>query len=48
MYVHIYIYKNLMVGTSLAAQWLRICLALQGTRVRSLGGKPESHMLQSN
>ena len=28
--------QNLVVGTSLVAQWLRICLPVQGTRVRSL------------
>ena len=27
--------KNLL-GTSLVAQWLRICLPMQGTRVRAL------------
>ena len=28
--------QNKMVGASLVAQWLRICLLLQGTRVRAL------------
>ena len=28
--------KNSMRGTSLVAQWLRICLPMQGTRVRAL------------
>ena len=28
--------KNLL-GASLVAQWLRICLLMQGTRVRALG-----------
>ena len=28
--------KNLPTGASLAAQWLRICLLMQGTRVRAL------------
>ena len=28
--------KNIPPGTSLVAQWLRICLPMQGTRVRSL------------
>ena len=28
--------KMYSVGTSLVAQWLRICLQIQGTRVRSL------------
>ena len=40
------------LGASLAVQWLRVCLAVQGTRVRSLGredhtchraAKPASH-----
>ena len=29
-------YKIRMSGASLAAQWLRICLPMQGTRVRAL------------
>ena len=33
-------------GTSLVVQWLRICLPMQGTWVRSLPGR--SHMLRSN
>ena len=28
--------KKLHVGASLVAQWLRICLPMQGTRVRAL------------
>ena len=28
--------KNVCLGTSLVAQWLRICLPVQGTQVRSL------------
>ena len=28
--------KNLPAGASLVAQWLRICLLMQGTRVRAL------------
>ena len=28
--------KNLPAGASLVAQWLRICLPMQGTRVRAL------------
>ena len=28
--------KKEMVGASLVAQWLRICLLMQGTRVRVL------------
>ena len=27
------------IGTSLVAQWLRICLPMQGTRVEALSGK---------
>ena len=36
------------LGTSLAVQWLRIRLPMQGTRVRSLVGEIRSHMLRSN
>ena len=28
--------KNVVGGASLVAQWLRICLLMQGTRVRAL------------
>ena len=36
-------------GTSLVAQWLRICLPMQGTWVRSLIPSPgRPHMLWSN
>ena len=28
--------KKLKIGTSLVVQWLRICLPVQGTRVRAL------------
>ena len=35
-------------GTSPVVQWLRICLAVQGMRVRSLVGKLRSHMPQGN
>ena len=28
--------KNLLAGAFLVAQWLRICLPMQGTRVRAL------------
>ena len=37
--------KNLPTGASLVAQWLRVRLPMQGTRVRDLG---RSHMLRSN
>ena len=30
------IYKNRNRGASLVAQWLRVCLLMQGTRVRAL------------
>ena len=32
----IYHQKNVCFGASLVAQWLRICLPMQGTRVRAL------------
>ena len=28
--------KNVSLGASLVAQWLRVCLLMQGTRVRAL------------
>ena len=28
--------KNTITGASLVAQWLRVCLPMQGTRVRAL------------
>ena len=31
-----YVNETVKVGTSLVAQWLRICLPMQGTRVRAL------------
>ena len=31
-------------GMSLVVQWLRLCLAMQGTQVRSLVWEPRSHM----
>ena len=34
--------------TSLVVQWLRICLAMQETRVQSLVGELRSHMQTSN
>ena len=30
------VYKNVHLGASLVAQWLRICLLMQGTQVRAL------------
>ena len=33
-------------GTSLAVQWLRLHLPVQGVRVRSLVGELRSHMLR--
>ena len=35
MYVYM-VFKNVLNGASLVAQWLRICLLMQGTRVRAL------------
>ena len=35
-------------GTSLVVQWLRICLAMQETWVRSLIGEVRSHVPLSN
>ena len=40
--------KNVGVGTSLVVQWLRICLPMQGMRVRSLVGELRSHMPRRN
>ena len=34
--VMINIYTIMSTGTSLVAQWLRICLPMQGTRVQAL------------
>ena len=31
-----YFIKNFILGASLVAQWLRICLLMQGSRVRAL------------
>ena len=36
-----------LIRTSLVAQWLRICLPMQGTRVRGLV-REDPHMLWSN
>ena len=36
VYFYITTLKNNLVGASLVAQWLRICLLMQGTRVRAL------------
>ena len=35
-------------GTSLVVQWLRICLAMQGTQVQSLVREPRSPVPWSN
>ena len=40
--------KKYPEGTSLVVQWLRICLPMQGTWVRSLVGELRSHMLRGN
>ena len=31
-----YFYIKILIGASLVAQWLRICLLMQGTRVQAL------------
>ena len=41
------VFKLSYPGTSLVVQWLRICLAMQGTRVQSLVGELRSHMLSN-
>ena len=41
-------YKNPYRGASLVVQWLRICLAVQGTRVQFLAGNLRCHRLQGN
>ena len=40
--------KDYTRGTSLVAQWSRICLAMQSMKIWSLVGKLRSHMLHSN
>ena len=40
--------KKTSVGASLVVQWLKICLATQGTQVQSLVWELRAHMLQSN
>ena len=40
--------QELMIGTSLGVQWLRIHLAIQGMRVPSLVGELRPHVLQSS
>ena len=40
--------KNSRVGTSLVVEWLRICLAMQGTWVWSLAQELRSNIPQSN
>ena len=40
--------KDYIRGTSLVAQWSRICVAMQSMKVWSLVGELRSHMLQSN
>ena len=36
--------KESAPGTSLAVQWLRLCLPMQGVQVQSLVGEPRLHM----
>ena len=40
--------KNHMIGNSLALQWLRVCLTVQGMQVQSLVEELWSHMPHSN
>jgi len=40
--------RNRSYGTSLVVQWLRMCLAMQGTQVQSLVGELRSYMLWGN
>ena len=40
--------KGAGIRTSLVVQWLRIHLAMQGTRVQFLVGELRSHMSQGN
>ena len=40
--------RNAPSGTSLVIQWLKVHLAMQGTRVRSLVGELRFHVLWSN
>ena len=40
--------KQTSVGASPVVQWLKICLAVQGTQVQSLVWELRAHMLQSN
>ena len=40
--------KSASLGTALVVQWLRIHLAMQGMRVRSLVKGQSANMLQSN
>ena len=43
-----YAEPKVCLGISLAVQWLRICLPMQGTRVQSLVWEPRSHMPRNN
>ena len=36
LYTNLSVFKRTLMGASLVAQWLRICLPMQGTRVRAL------------
>ena len=40
--------QNDIRGTYLVVQWLRICLAMQGTQVQFLVGELRSHMFGDN
>ena len=41
-------YKKVTWGASLVAQWLRICLPMQGTQVQSLLWEGRSHILRGS
>ena len=40
-------WEKYITGTSLAVQWLRLGLPMQGAQVQSLVGELSSHMLHS-
>jgi hypothetical protein len=42
------LFKNVVVGTSLVVQWLRIHLPMQGKQVQSLVRELGSHMSRGN
>ena len=44
VFVQNFIQEMRCLGISLAVQWLRLCLSMQGVWVRSLVGELRSHM----